>query len=92
MRVANRYDPLSTGQRYLIGTITADTDGRRSPLTIAVSKPGESLFIWGMKSRTSSRLKPSSAALCFVICSQPLQMVGGVPAFELEDLAVRERR
>jgi len=35
---------LSTGQRYLIGTITADTDGRRSPLTIAVSKPGESLF------------------------------------------------
>lgn len=35
---------LSTGQRYLICTTTADTGGRRSPLTIAVSKPGESVF------------------------------------------------
>lgn len=35
---------LSTGQRYLICTNTADTGGKRSPLTIAVSKPGESLF------------------------------------------------
>jgi hypothetical protein len=44
---------LSTGQRYLIGTITADTDGRRSPLTIAVSKPGESLFSRVFLIRTS---------------------------------------
>ena len=35
---------LSTGQRFLICTNTADTGGTRSPLTIAVSKPGESLF------------------------------------------------
>ena len=35
---------LSTGQRYLVCTTTADTGGNRSPLTIAVSKPGESVF------------------------------------------------
>jgi hypothetical protein len=35
---------LSTGQRFLVCTTTADTGGRRSPLTIAVSKPGESVF------------------------------------------------
>ena len=35
---------LSTGQRYLVCTTTTDTGGKRSPLTIAVSKPGESLF------------------------------------------------
>jgi hypothetical protein len=35
---------LSTGQRYLVCTTTADTGGKRSPLTIAVSKPGESIF------------------------------------------------
>lgn len=35
---------LSTGQRFLVCTTTADTGGRRSPLTIAVSKPGETLF------------------------------------------------
>jgi hypothetical protein len=35
---------LSTGQRYLICTTTADSRGKRSPLTIAVSKPGESVF------------------------------------------------
>jgi hypothetical protein len=33
---------LSTGQRYLVCTTTADTGARRSPLTIAVSRPGES--------------------------------------------------
>jgi hypothetical protein len=32
---------LSNGQRYLVCTTTADTGGRRSPLTIAVGKPGE---------------------------------------------------
>ena len=35
---------LSTSQRYLVCTTTADTGGRRSPLTIAMSKPGESVF------------------------------------------------
>jgi predicted neuraminidase len=35
---------LSNGQRYLVCTTTADTGGRRNPLTIAVSKPGEKLL------------------------------------------------
>ncbi|MHB8897144.1 MAG: exo-alpha-sialidase [Thermoguttaceae bacterium] len=35
---------LSTGQRYLLGTTTADSGNRRSPLTIAVSRPGEKFF------------------------------------------------
>ena len=35
---------LSNGQRYLVCTTTSDSGGRRSPLTIAVSRPGEDLF------------------------------------------------
>lgn len=35
---------LSTGQNYLICTTTADSGNRRSPLTIAVSRPGEETF------------------------------------------------
>jgi len=35
---------LSTGQNYLIGTTTADSGRRRSPLTIAVSRPGQRDF------------------------------------------------
>lgn len=35
---------LSTGQRYLVNTTTADTGGRRSPLTIVVGRPGENGF------------------------------------------------
>jgi hypothetical protein len=35
---------LSTGQNYLICTTTADSGGRRSPLTIAVSRPKEEAF------------------------------------------------
>ena len=35
---------LSTGQRYLIDTTTADTGGRRNPLTIAVGRAGENGF------------------------------------------------
>ena len=35
------------------GTTTADTGGRRSPLTIAVSKPGESVFSKVFLIRTS---------------------------------------
>ena len=35
---------LSNGQHYLIGTTTADSGKRRSPLTIAVTRPGENVF------------------------------------------------
>jgi hypothetical protein len=35
---------LSTGQHYLICTTTADSGGRRHPLTIAVTRPGETVF------------------------------------------------
>lgn len=35
---------LSNGQHYLIGTTTADSGHRRSPLTIAVTRPGETVF------------------------------------------------
>jgi hypothetical protein len=35
---------LSTGQRYLICSTTADGGNRRSPLTLAVSRPGETAF------------------------------------------------
>ena len=35
---------LSTGQRYLIGSSSADNGNARRPLTIAVSKPGENTF------------------------------------------------
>ncbi|MBL9186232.1 MAG: exo-alpha-sialidase [Opitutaceae bacterium] len=35
---------LSNGQSYLICSTTADGGNRRSPLTIAVSRPGESVF------------------------------------------------
>jgi hypothetical protein len=35
---------LSTGQRYLVCTTVRDNGGRRTPLTIAVSRPGEEHF------------------------------------------------
>ena len=35
---------LSTGQRYLIGSSSADSKNARNPLTIAVSKAGEKTF------------------------------------------------
>lgn len=35
---------LSTGQRYLICTTTADSGRARNPLTLAVSRPGEDKF------------------------------------------------
>jgi hypothetical protein len=35
---------LSTGQSYLVCSTTADGGNRRSPLTIAVSRPGETVF------------------------------------------------
>jgi hypothetical protein len=45
---------LSTSQRFLVCTTTADTGGRRSPVTIAVSKPGESTFSKVFLIRTSA--------------------------------------
>ena len=44
---------LSSGQPYLVCTTTADTGGARSPLTIAVGKPGESVFSKVFLIRTS---------------------------------------
>lgn len=35
---------LSTGQHYLVCTTTADSEGRRHPLTIAVTRSGETVF------------------------------------------------
>lgn len=35
---------LSNGQRYLVCTTAANNGGRRAPLTIAVSRPGESVL------------------------------------------------
>ncbi|WP_372726162.1 exo-alpha-sialidase, partial [Novipirellula sp.] len=35
---------LSSGQQYLVGTTAANNGGRRSPLTIAVTRPNERLF------------------------------------------------
>jgi hypothetical protein len=35
---------LSTGQRYLICTTAKNNGGKRTPLTIAVTAPGENLF------------------------------------------------
>ena len=35
---------LSTGEHYLVGTTTADSGGQRAPLTIAVTRPGETMF------------------------------------------------
>jgi hypothetical protein len=35
---------LSSGEHYLIATTTADGGTRRSPLTIALTRPGETLF------------------------------------------------
>ena len=35
---------LSSGQNYLVGTTAAHNGGRRSPLTIAVTRQGETLF------------------------------------------------
>lgn len=35
---------LSTGQRYVVGTLVQDHGRKRHPLTIAVSRPGEKVF------------------------------------------------
>ena len=51
---------LSTGQRYLVCTTTADSGNGRSPLTIAVSRPGRSLFnkIYRIRDATVAESRP----------------------------------
>ncbi len=46
---------LSTKQRFLICTTTADSGKRRSPLTIAISRPGEQLFSQVFRIRDAAR-------------------------------------
>lgn len=53
---------LSNGQRYLICTTTSDTGGARSPLTIALTKPGESLFSRVLMIRASVTHKSSGVS------------------------------
>lgn len=52
---------LSTGQRYLICTTTADAGNRRSPLTIAVSRPGEDRFCRVFKIRDAEHDGPGES-------------------------------
>lgn len=51
---------LSTGQRYLVCTTTADSGNRRSPLTIAVSRPGQSVFSRIYRIRDAAIAEPQS--------------------------------
>ena len=62
---------LSTGQHYLIGTTTAESGKRRSPLTIAVTRLGESVFskVFVIRPRGSSgragRISSQRSALSY---------------------------
>jgi hypothetical protein len=79
---------LSTGQRYLICTTTADSGGRRSPLTIAVSRPGENLFRKVYRIRDAVRpgeTEPQTASLAYpyaVECSGKLYVAYSVGRLE----------
>jgi len=53
---------LSTGQRYLICTTAKNNGGQRSPLTIAISKPGENVFSKAFVIRRSQHDSGESAA------------------------------
>lgn len=53
-------DILSTGQQYLVCTTTADSGNRRSPLTIAVSRPGQSVFNKIYRIRDAAVAEPAS--------------------------------
>ena len=71
---------LSTRQRYLVCTTTADNKGQRSPLTIAVSRPGQSLFSKVFRIRnaehSAGESHPSRAALlsvCLRVQGPPLR-------------------
>jgi hypothetical protein len=54
---------LSTGQRFLACTTTADSGGSRTPLTIAVSRPGQPLFskVYVVRHSVSDKTKGVSA-------------------------------
>jgi hypothetical protein len=56
---------LSTGQRYLIGSTTADGGNRRSPLTLALTRPGETAFsrLFVIRYAVHSRSGAPSASL-----------------------------
>ncbi len=56
---------LSTGQRYLIGTIAADTRNHRFPLTLALMEKGEKLFSRVLRIRSAEHDGPGeSGATC----------------------------
>ena len=52
---------LSTGQRYLVCTTTRDSGHRRSPLTIAVSRPGGKLFCKVFRIRDAGHVGPGES-------------------------------
>jgi hypothetical protein len=52
---------LSTGQRYLICTTTADAENRRYPLTVAVTKPGHKAFSKIFRIRDAEHLGPGES-------------------------------
>lgn len=52
---------LSTGQHYLIGTTTADSGNRRSPLTIALSRRGETSFSRVFRIRDAEHAGPGES-------------------------------
>jgi hypothetical protein len=62
---------LSNGQHYLICTTTADTGGTRSPLTIALTKPGEFVFSRVLSIRTSVSEKTTGVSSPQVDFSYP---------------------
>ena len=51
---------LSTGQRYLVANIAADIGNSRAPLTIGVSRPGETLFRRVFKVSADNRTYPAA--------------------------------
>lgn len=53
---------LSTGQRYLVCTTADRNGGKRSPLTIAVSRPGEDKFSKVFVIRRSEHAAPGESA------------------------------
>jgi len=52
---------LSNGQRYLICTTTVDAGNRRSPLTIAVSRPGENVLRYVYRIRDAVQEGPGES-------------------------------
>ena len=59
---------LSTGQQYLVCTTTSDSGNRRSPLTIAVSRPGGKVFTKIYRIRDAVHDGPGECGVAF--CDQ----------------------